>query len=316
MPVTLAQARLLTQDKLARQVIDEFRADALLGSMLFDDNAAYSGGSTLNYVYNRVNTMRSASFREINTEYTAEHADTKLVTATLKPLGGTFALDRVIAAYVHGVTDQVTFQMGQLIAATRAKFSDAFINGDVAVDSKSFDGLDKAIAGSTTEVIPTSAIDLSSSAAIDTNWKVFLDTLRRAVAKLDGTSTMIIVNRETYSVFQSIADRAASFTIGRNEIGNETLQWNGIPLVVLGDKPASSDPIISIEGDGTTSLYLARIGIDGVHAISPEGGAGISTWMPDFTNVEAVQLGGTEMVTAMALKATRAAGVLRKIKVS
>jgi len=316
MPVTLADARRLTQDKLAQIVIDEFRQDDLLNRMLFDDNASYNGGSTLNYVYNRVDYMRDAGFRAINTEYTADQATTYLVTVTLKPFGGTYAIDRVIADHVHGVTDQIAFQQEQLIKATIATFSDTFINGDVAVNAQAFDGLDKAIAGSSTEmVLPT--VDLSTSASIDSNWKVFMDGLRRLAARLDGSTTMICVNRDMYSVFQSIADRATSFTLVRSDVGKETLAWNSIPIVVLGDKPASSNPIIPVNATtGVTSLYMVRIGLDGVHAVSPQGGRVIRTWLPDYTNVNAVQLGGTEMVAAMALKATRAAGVLRGMKIA
>ncbi|MCL2549024.1 MAG: phage capsid protein, partial [Symbiobacteriaceae bacterium] len=232
MPVTLSDARRLTQDKLAQVVIDEFRQDDLMNRMLFDDNAAYNGGSTLNYVYNRVDHMRSAGFREINTEYVAEEATTKLVTVTLKPFGGTYGIDRVIADHVHGVTNQIVFQQQQLVQATIATFSDTFVNGDIAVDAKAFDGLDKAITGSTTD-LALPAIDLSTSAAIDTNWKAFMDGLRRLAARLDGSTTFILVNREMYSVFQSIADRATSFTMVKSEFGMETLAWNSIPIVRL-----------------------------------------------------------------------------------
>jgi len=315
MPVTLADARLLTRDNLTQFLIDEFRKDNLLERMIFDDNATMNGGSTLNYVYSRVTRRRSADFREINTEYTAADAATTQFVATLKPFGGTFAVDRVIANYVKGVTDQVTFQMQQLVQATTAKFSDAFMNGDSAVDAKSFDGLDKAIAGSTTDITPASVIDLSSSALIDANWKVFLDQLRRLMPLLDTSPTMLLVNAEMHSIFQSIADRAASFTITRNEIGSEIMQWNGIPIIALGDKPASSDPIIATDS-GKTAVYAVRIGLDGAHAISPLGGSVINSWLPNFADVNAVQTGGVEMVAAMALKATRAAGVIRDIKIA
>ena len=302
MPVTLADARLLTRDNLTQFLIDEFRKDNLLERMIFDDNATMNGGSTLNYVYSRVTRRRSADFREINTEYTAADAATTQFVATLKPFGGTFAVDRVIANYVKGVTDQVTFQMQQLVQATTAKFSDAFMNGDSAVDAKSFDGLDKAIAGSTTDITPASVIDLSSSALIDANWKVFLDQLRRLMPLLDTSPTMLLVNAEMHSIFQSIADRAASFTITRNEIGSEIMQWNGIPIIAT--------------DSGKTAVYAVRIGLDGAHAISPLGGSVINSWLPNFADVNAVQTGGVEMVAAMALKATRAAGVIRDIKIA
>ena len=42
----------------------------------------------------------------------------------------------------------------------------------------------------------------------------------------------------------------------------------------------------------------------------------MQTWLPDFTTAGAVKKGEVEMNAAIVLKATKAAGVFRKIKVS
>jgi hypothetical protein len=55
--------------------------------------------------------------------------------------------------------------------------------------------------------------------------------------------------------------------------------------------------------------------MDGFHGISMAGVAPVQTWLPDFTTSGAVKTGEVEMVAAVALKATKAAGVFRKIKV-
>jgi hypothetical protein len=316
MPITLAQARLLTQDKLAQQIIDEFRQDQLLNAMIFDNSVSMNGGGTLAYTYNRVTTLPTAGFREINSEFTPSEASTTQYTANLKVFGGAFQVDRVIQNNVRGITDQVTFQLQQKIKATKALFSDSFINGDSAVEAKAFDGIDKAITGSSTELIPDASIDLSTSALIDTNWKLFLDYLRRLFARLDGSATQIHCNSTMFSVFQSVADRAASMSVLKNELGQEVLNWNGVPIVKLGDKPGTSNPIVPIGAtSGETSLYVERIGLDGVHGVSPAGDELIKQYLPNMNLPGAVKTGEVEMVAAIALKATRAAGVLRKIKV-
>ena len=66
---------------------------------------------------------------------------------------------------------------------------------------------------------------------------------------------------------------------------------------------------------GLTDLYAVRFGLDGFHAVSPAGGKIISTTLPDFSTAGAVKSGDVEMVAATVLKKTRAAGVLRNIKV-
>lgn len=45
------------------------------------------------------------------------------------------------------------------------------------------------------------------------------------------------------------------------------------------------------------------------------GQAPVNTWLPDFNTAGAVKKGEVEMVAAVVLKATKAAGIMRKIKV-
>ncbi len=317
MAVTLAQAQKLTTDKLYMKVIDEFRKDGLLDLMLFDDCVSLNGGSSLNYVYQRIKTLPTASFRAINSEYNSQEVDTQDYTAKLKVFGGKFSIDRVIQNHVKGITDQLTLQLTQKIKATKALFSDTFINGDSATNANAFDGLDKAITGSTTELKPATAIDLSTTAALDSNYKAFLDLLRKIKARMDGDANAMLVNKEMFAVFQSICDRATSFQQTKNELGTEVIKWGTTTIVQLGDKPGTSSPIIPIDSEkGTTSVYFARIAEDGVHAVTPEGSQIINTYLPDFKEPGAVKDGEVEMVACMALKATRAAGALRNIKIA
>ena len=59
-----------------------------------------------------------------------------------------------------------------------------------------------------------------------------------------------------------------------------------------------------------------RFGLDGFHAVSPAGMLPVRQWLPDYRTSGAVKTGEVEMVAAVALKSTKAAGVMRKIKVS
>lgn len=320
MALTLAQAQALSQSKLTNFVIDEFRKSALLDQLVFDNNAKPQGGASLAYVYNRVTTLPTAAGRAINSEYTAQEAATTQYTVNLKPFGGSFQLDRVLIANEHQVVDLVQFQLQQKIQATIAKFNDMFVNGDSGTTATDFDGLDKALTGSSTELIPTSAIDLSTSANIDSNWKVFLDTLRKLRAKLDGAPTLYMMNQDMFAVFQSVMDRAGINLASKENYGFEVLQWGPSLVMALGDKPGTSNPIIETSAAsgtaGNTSIYTARIGLDGVHGVSPEGNELVHTYLPDMTAPGAVKTGEVEMVAAMAVKATRSAGVLRKIKIA
>ena len=92
--------------------------------------------------------------------------------------------------------------------------------------------------------------------------------------------------------------------------------YGDTPFVDLGAKPGTNDPVVKIDtATGKTSLYAVRFGMDALHAVSMAGQPPIKTWLPDFTTAGAVKTGEVEMVAAIALKATKAAGVFRDIKV-
>ena len=60
-------------------------------------------------------------------------------------------------------------------------------------------------------------------------------------------------------------------------------------------------------------MLFRSIGLDGVHAVTPNGDKIVDTYLPDLNAPGAVKTGEVEMVSAMALKATRSAGVFRRI---
>lgn len=274
------------------------------------------GGKTLSYVYNRVTTLPTAATRALNTEYTAQEAGTTQITVNLAIFGGSFELDRVLQADENQVLDLVQFQLQQKSEAARAKFHDLFINGDKAVDPNGFEGLAKMIKGKNTEITPAAAIDLSSSANIDTNWKAFMDVFRKIRSKMDGAPSLHLMNADMFAVFQSVLDRAGLGVTSKDQYGGEVIQFGTTTLMALGDKPGTSTPIIGTDGSsGETDIYSIRLGMDGVHAVSPDGTALVTPYMPDFTKPGAVKKGEVEMVAAAVAKSTRCAAVLHKIKI-
>lgn len=210
MPVSLAQAALNTQDDLDMMVIDEFRkSSAILDTLDFHDAVNPSGGgSTLTYGYHRVLTERGAAFRAINSEYSAEEATKERITTDLKPLGGAFEIDRVLAQVARGA--EVSFQMSQVIKSTSTKFQDEVINGDVGVDANGFDGLDKALTGSDTEL--GGPADITDWTDLDTSgYQAALDRIDEWLMLLDGEPTAIIGNRWSIAKLTAIARRANQY---------------------------------------------------------------------------------------------------------
>lgn len=323
MPITLAEAKKNVQDDLQMGVIDEFRkSNFILDHMNFDDAVSPTGGgATLTYSYTRLKTQPQAAFREVNTEYAPSTVEKERHSVDLKVFGGSFEIDRIIAN-MGGIVSEVDLQINQKVKAANALFNETFINGDSAVDAKAFDGLDKALTGSSTEFNAGSsdtAVDLSTSANITANYVTFLDMLDEFLTGLDGTPSFIGGNTRMISVLRACARRAGVYQTTKNDFGSQVESYNGIPFVDFGAKSGSNDPVVSIDSEtataGHTSLYTGRLALDGLHGVSMAGQSPVKTWLPDFTTAGAVKKGEVEMVAAIALKASKAAGVFRKIKV-
>lgn len=312
MAITLLEAKETCQDKLTQYVIDEFRKSALLDMLPFDNNVKPDGSTSMLYAYNRTTTQPTAGVRAINAEYVAQEAKTTRYTTEMKILGGSFEIDRAIINNQKGVIDHVTYQMNEKIKATRALFHDLFINGDNGVKPDEFDGLNKAITGSATEIVPGAAINLSTSANITTNAPVLLDTIRKLMSELSATPDVMLLNAQMYAVFQSIMDRAGMVTSKEN-FGTEVFKWGDTAVMKMGDKPGTSNPIIPIV-NGETSIYFAKLGMDAVHAISPT--QMINTYLPNMNETGAVKKGEVELIAAMVMKNQFSAGAIRKIKIA
>ena len=216
-----------------------------------------------------------------------------------------------------GIVSEVELQQSQKIKAAQALFNDTFINGDEAVDTNAFDGLDKALTGSTTEYnTGDTVIDLSTSQLVTDNFQYFLDMLDEFLRGLDGEPSFIAGNTKLISKLRACARRAAMYQVTKSDWGTNVESYGNIPFVDLGAKPGTNDDVVKTDTTkGTTSLYVARLSMDGLHGVSFAGMAPVQTWLPDFTTAGAVKTGEVEMNAAIALKASKAAGVFRNIKV-
>lgn len=321
MAITLADAALNTQDDYDTAVIDEFRkSNALLDILPFTPavNPA-GGGATLEYSYRRLVNQRSASFRAINSEYTPEKVTTEKFSTTLAEIGGNYEIDRRIAHLGSAASDEVTLQTSQLLKAINAKFTDAIINGDTAVEAEGFDGLDKALTGSTTEI--ESGADFTGLTDAESVMPV-LDAIDELSSILDGEPTAYVVNREAFNRLRAAARRANLYVSSPVEgltsnTGQQVMRFGiGSALLIdAGTKPGSSEPVVPIEADGTSSIYAVRVGMDGFHGVTTVGGNIVRTKFPDFSSAGAVKRGEAYLENVgVALKSTKAAAVLRNVR--
>ncbi|MFE4651536.1 major capsid protein [Streptomyces sp. NPDC056707] len=302
MPVTLSEAKNNATDAVDVQVIDEFRKEsAVLDALTFDDvvNPA-GGGATMTYGYRRLVTQPTAAFRALNTEYTPSDVQSARYSVDLAVLGGSFEVDRVIAKIGPTASGAVALNMAQKIKATRTTFQDAVINGDTEVDANGFDGLDKALRGSSTEFRATQVTDWSDFDTNPASAQQALDVLDEWLSLLDGAPTMVLGNSKALARVRALARRAGVYTrnpvdglIGSTGRPIVREQYGDIVFVDPGEKPGSSSPIIPIETrDPDSSTWTVAV------TGSPTGGT--------FTLT--VQIGADSQTTAaIAYNATASA---------
>lgn len=317
MPVTLLEAKELSDNVLTPWVIDEFVTDPFLEYLPFDNTVKAAGmGQSLSYSYGRVIEYATAQTRALNTEYAPQEAKVKRVTVDLKQFGGAFEIDRVLQNNEREViASMFEWQAQQKIKSTRALFSDMVINGNAEADPTQFTGIDKIVTGTSTEYIPDSAVDISTATAIATNAKQFMFDLRQSLKPLNAPPTFMLVNRDLFATFQSVADELTGFTMTKTALGTNIMNYAGIGILEMGNKPGTNDPIIETASDGTTSAYFVRLGLDGVHAVSPAGTSPVDIFLPDWNSPLALKRGEVEMVGALCVKDTRSIGAFRNIKV-
>lgn len=325
MPITLAEAKVGMADKIDQNVIDTFRRSSLLLDRLVFDNAISpgTGGSTLSYGYIQLKTPSTAAVRTINSEYTAGEAKREEKTSKAIIMGGKFQIDRVLIG-TSGAVDELAFQAEQKIEATSNYFHNLVINGNSAGSGEgvlnTFDGLDKLLTGAETEI--TSAVDVSTSALMDTNYNMLLDEVDAFLSNLDGKPTMLMMNNEMLTKMRSAARRAGYYASSRDEFGRTVETYNDIPMVDMGKYYNGTNTVDVIptttpgaSAYGTTDIYAVTIGLDGFHGISPTGSKVIQSYMPDLNEPGAVKDGEVELVAGVVLKNTNKAGVLRGIKI-
>ena len=326
MSITLAEAKVGMADKVDQKVVDTFRRSSLLLDKLVFDNAISpgTGGSTLTYGYIQLKTPSTAAVRQINSEYTAGEAKREEKTTKAVVMGGKFQIDRVLIG-TAGAVDELAFQTEQKVKATANYFNNLVINGNKASSGtgvlNTFDGLDKLLTGTETEI--TSTVDVSTEALMNANYNALLDEVDGFLSALDGKPSMLLMNNKMLSKMRSAARRAGYYSKNRDEFGRTVETYNDIPMYDMGKYYNGTNTVdiipetaASTSAEGKTDIYAVTIGLDGFHGVSPTGSKVINSYMPDLSKPGAVKDGEVELVAGVALKNTNKAGVLRGIKIS
>lgn len=321
-------------DKVAQMIIDTFvRESEILELMPFDDAISPTGGSTLVYGYVQEKTPSTASFRAIGNEYVSNEAKLKNLNVMLKIFGGSFTIDRVLKS-IESKMENMDHQLKSKIKAAVGLFHDTMINGDIASNALGFDGLDKMLVGTSTEFNTDSVIDLSNIEKLKANADVFYEALLKLINTTDADA--IMVNEDMKTKIQTVARILGYKTESEEAFGRTVTKIGerGVRIIDLknkysvsadGNETVTEQPIIGkntrtiseTETIGLTDIYAVKFDVqEGFTGVTITGDKVIESYLPDFTTPGAVKTGEVEMVAAVALKNSKAAGVLRNIKVA
>ena len=320
MAITLAEAKIGMADKVDQQIVDMFRRSSLLlDNMVFDNVISPgTGGSTLTYGYIQLKTPSTASVRTVGGEYTPGEAKKEKKTTSAIIMGGAFQMDRVLQN-TSGAADEMAFQAEQKIKATANYFHNLVINGAVETGDGyvggTFDGLKKLLSGTENEL--TSQVSLTTSTELDDNYNAFLDEMDSFISCLDGTPSMLLMNRAMLVKLRSIARRAGYYERSQDDFGRTVETYAGVPMVDMGKyfDGENIQDVIATDG-GKTAIYAVSLGLDGFHGISPMGDGVVQSYMPDLNSPGAVKTGEVELVAGVALKNTLKAAVLKDIAIA
>lgn len=332
MAMTLSDMKVGMTDKVAQHVVDTFlRESEILQLLPFDNCISPTGGSTLTYSYLQKKLPSTASFRALGSEYTASEATLERKTADLKIFGGKFSMDRVLKQ-AEGRYNNMAYQMQEKIQAAVSLFHYTLINGNSTTDTEAFDGLDKMLAGASTEFGMSTSIDLSTMTNLKNNADQFYEALQLLIRETDADA--LLMNTSMIAKVQTVARVLGYKTESEVAFGRKVTSMDGVRFMDLRNHytvdngAATAAPVVksglsrkigsaAADTAGLTDIYAVKFDInDGFHGVTLTGTSGISQYLPDFSKPGAVKDGEVEMVAATVLKNTRHAGVLRNIKIA
>jgi hypothetical protein len=316
MAVTLPEAAKLSQNDLQRGVVETFiQESSVLDRIPFLE---IQGNA---YGYNEEATLPGVAFRGVNEAYTESTGTVNQKTESLVILGGDADVDRFIVQTRGNLNDQRAVQTAMKVKAATRKYQSAFFNGDVAVESKGFDGLRKRLVGSQVIDAGTNGVPVLGNGTTDAH--AFFDLLDALVAQvrgLDGSNGAIYANRLIQGKIRSAGRHiGGTETVREDATGKRVLQWNGIPILDPGQDLTGAEILGLNETQGTatdaSSIYAVKFGEDeGDQGVTGLTNGGIQ--VDDLGQLQEKPAYRTriEFYTGMAVFGGRAAARLRGVK--
>jgi len=254
MALTLTEAAKLSNDIVLQGVIETIVQDSPVLQVLPFIEITGNG-----LTYNRENVNPAAAFFDVGDTWSEATPTFTQVTATLKIIGGDADIDNYLMATRSNVQDLQAAVIRLRAKAVQQKFEDTFINGDTAVDTKSFDGIDKLTTGG-------QALSMGANGGTPTLAK--LDELIDLVK--GGPPAMLLMSKRSRRTLNNLARTSGTFLqADRNDFGQMVQFYDGVPVGV-------SDYISDAKTVGTSNdcstIYVMQFGEGALAGLTAPGG--------------------------------------------
>ncbi len=253
MALTLAEAAKLSNDVLLTGVVETIIKDSpVLQRVPFIE--IVGNGLT----YNRENAAPTASFFDVGDTWTESTPTFTQLTVTLKIMGGDADIDNFLLATRSNLQDLEAAVVQLKAKAVRQLFEQTFITGDVAVNAKAFDGLDKL-------TDPAQSISMGVNGG-----SLTLDKLDELVDQVKGGKPeLLLMSRRSRRIVTKLARNSGSLLeTDRDEFGQMLQFYDGIPIGV-------SDYVVDNQTVGTSTdcstVYAFQMGEGALSGLTAPG---------------------------------------------
>lgn len=220
MALTLVEASKLTQDMMVRGVIETIVSESMvLNYMPFADVV----GNAL--TYNQENALPTAAFYAVGDTWTEDAPSFTQKTARLAIMGGDADVDNFLQRTYANPNDLAAAVVAAKAKAVGRKFSDTFFNGDVAVDTKSFDGLHKLIPAG--QRLKANNNNANGGALTLDDMDAFIDLVK------PGKPDALFLSKRSRRKLKQLRRNASNIIeVEIDQFGRRVEYYDGIPLVV------------------------------------------------------------------------------------
>lgn len=300
--LTITEWEKLNPTPLSSGVVEKFSTEnPVLQALPFMNIAGNA------YTYNREETLPGVAFRGFNEGYTESTGVVNPATETLTIIGGDSDYDVAQIAMQTGDNRTRAVYDQMKAKALTLTWLRTFFDGNSAVNSKEFDGLNARLDGGSQEIVAgANGATLTLSMVDD------------LIDKIIGTPTMLLANKATLRKINDLARAAGQATeVVNNAFGQRIVQYAGVPIRVVEDDASGTAILGTDETQGTAldtcSLYAVRIGPDMFHGIQTK-----PVEVRDLGEIDAKPALRTriEWYSGMVIKNPKAVARLRGVKLA